>query len=94
MDWTAVPTEQREHRSGYTEECCFFFFPFFFVVRVEAGRNGRMRRRLKSKKNKEMNLREPPAVTTNTRGEKRQLSKCLEVFLCLHFPFCQSVPPP
>lgn len=29
MDWKAVPTEQREHRSGYTEECWVFFFPFF-----------------------------------------------------------------
>lgn len=93
MDWKAVPTEQREHRSGYTEECWVFSF-LFFRGQSGSGQDGRMRRRLKSKKNKEMNLREPPAVTTNTRGEKRQLSKCLEVFLCLHFPFCQSVPPP
>lgn len=66
---------------------------FFFGAEGFTGRNGRM---TKFKENKEINLHQPPAkAKCKRRKKKKESSKDKMPWgpLCLHFPFCQSVPP-
>ena len=79
----------REDRNGYTEEC-------------SGGglcRKDDMRREFKE--SKEMNLHQPAAAKatnththTHTQGEEMSEDKTPGGPPCLHFPLCQSVPPP